>query len=224
MTYEKQFEHICTMLHEYDLHTGSRGADGVIANPEKWIDCTQFYPFYASAAVMLIEARAKLDAKTTPRTVSAAVGRIIRNTPKHSRIQGVFPYRDKFVVCDGYKLIRLNNDIISLLHCESDFNVDRVMDCHSTDEKIQLPSVAELKAFIAADKAKKGSRNYAPSPYCLDYFVWCNPVYLIDMIQALPGCTAYKPEHSLGAIYFTAENGDGILLPVRPAEKDEHAA
>ena len=92
MTYEKQFEHICTMLHEYDLHTGSRGADGVIANPEKWIDCTQFYPFYASAAVMLIEARAKLDAKTTPRTVSAAVGRIIRNTPKHSRIQGVFPY------------------------------------------------------------------------------------------------------------------------------------
>ena len=100
MTYEKQFEHICTMLHEYDLHTGSRGADGVIANPEKWIDCTQFYPFYASAAVMLIEARAKLDAKTTPRTVSAAVGRIIRNTPKHSRIQGIFPYRDKFVVCD----------------------------------------------------------------------------------------------------------------------------
>lgn len=35
MTYETMYNHICVLLQEYDLHTGSRAADGVISNPEK---------------------------------------------------------------------------------------------------------------------------------------------------------------------------------------------
>ena len=224
MTNEKYYQHICTMLHEYDLHTGSRGADGVIANPEKWIDCNHF-PFYASAAAMLIEARVKMDTKTTPRTVSAAVNRIIKNAPEHNNFHGIFPHGDKFVACDGYRLLRLNADISSLPHVKNDFNVEGAMrNCSADGETIQLPSVAELKAFVAADKAKRKGRDYHPSPYCLGGMVWCNPCYLIDMLQALPGCTAYKPETPVAPIYFTAENGDGILLPVRKPKENENAA
>ncbi len=226
MTYEKQYQHICTMLHEYDLRTGSRGADGVIANPEKWIDRGEYFPFYASAAAMLIETRAKLDTKTTPRAVSTAVGRIIKNAPEHNdRFRGIFSRDGKFHVCDGYRLLCLNSDISSLPHAENDFDVDAIMWKGRTDgEPLPLPSIAEIRAFIAADKAKQDRRNYRPTPYRLGEFVLCNPVYLIDMLQALPGCTAYKPETPISPIYFKAENGDGVLLPVHPPKKDETAA
>ena len=55
MTSETMYSHICAMLQEYDLHTGHRAADGVISNPEKWIDAANYFPFYASAAALLLE-------------------------------------------------------------------------------------------------------------------------------------------------------------------------
>ena len=54
MTNETMYSHICAMLQEYDLHTGNRGADGVISNPENWVG-SEYFPFYASAAALLIE-------------------------------------------------------------------------------------------------------------------------------------------------------------------------
>jgi hypothetical protein len=41
--------------------------------------------------------------------------------------------------------------------------------------------------------------------------------YLLDMLDALPGAVImgnrFKP--AISALYFKAENGDGILLPLR---------
>lgn len=216
MTAEKLYEHICIMLREYDLHTDNEGADNVIANPENWV-ASDLIPFYASAAELVIEARTKLDTKTTPRTKLNAIKRIIKAVPdSRQQFRGLFPYEDRFIVIDGYRLIRLQNDISSLPHVENDFDVAAVMkNGGPTEEMLQLPTVGELKAFITSNKVKHGRRFLAP--YCLNDFVWCNPNYLIDMIQALPGCVAYKPKTSHSPIYFAAPDGDdGILLPVRP--------
>lgn len=66
------------------------------------------------------------------------------------------------------------------------------------------------------NRVKRGRKTITTS-YFLDNFIHVNPQYLIDMIQALPGCTAYKPQSQTSPIYFEAPNGDdGILLPVRP--------
>ena len=226
MKNETMYLHICTMLEEYDLHTGNRGADSVIATPEKWID-SKYFPFYASAAAMLIESRARMDTKTTSRTISAAIGRIIKNSRRND-MQGLFSHNNRFIACDGYRLIRLNSDISSLPHVQNDFDVAYVMEnLKDYGEKLHLPTVAELKAFIAKDKSIQGRtkhKKYGPSPYLLDNYIYCNPVYLIDMLLALPDCIAYKPETATKPIYFSAENGDGVLLPVNPAKNAQKAA
>lgn len=216
MTNETIYSHICVMLQEYDLHTGNRAADGVISNPEKWVD-SEYFPFYASAAALLIETRVKLDTKATPRTAITAITRIYKNCNEaRPNMCGLFTYGDRFVICDGYRLLRLTKDISSIPHVENDFNVASVMkDVGPTGETLQLPSIGELRAYIVANNAKH--RRRLPKSYFLDGFIYVNPQYLIDMIQALPGCIAYKPKNQKSPIYFEAPNGDdGILLPVRP--------
>lgn len=217
MTYETMYNHICVLLQEYDLHTGSRAADGVISNPEKWVD-SEYFLFYASAAALLIEIRTKLDTKTTPRTVIAAITRIYKNCNENRPdMRGIFTYGDRFVICDGYRLLRLTNGISSIPHVENDFDVASVMKgVGPTSETLQLPTVGELRAHIITHNVKRGRKTMTTS-YFLDNFIHVNPQYLIDMIQALPGCTAYKPQRQTSPIYFEAPNGDdGILLPVRP--------
>ena len=217
MTYETMYNHICVLLQEYDLHTGNRAADGVISNPEKWVS-SEYFPFYASAAALLIETSAKLDTKTTPRTAIAAITRIYKNcNASRPEMCGLFTYGDRFVICDGYRLLRLTNDISSIPHVENDFDVASVMKgLGPTSETLQLPTVGELRAHIITHNVKRGRKTITTS-YFLDNFIHVNPQYLIDMIQALPGCTAYKPQSQTSPIYFEAPNGDdGILLPVRP--------
>ena len=227
MTNEKLYEHICTMLQEYDEHTGNRGADGVIEQPEKWAALPTFYPFYAAAAELLIDARARMDTATTPRGAVAAAGRIVKNcNDARPSFKGIFTRGDKYCICDGFHLLRLNEDITSLPHVENDFDVDATMSgaIKAAGEAVELPSVGELRAFIANDKKKVGGgkkRAHLRTPYCLAGFWYCNAEYLLDMLQALPGCTAYKPAGWRQPLYFKAENGDGILLPVRPPEQSK---
>lgn len=223
MTSAKMYEHICTMLRQYDQETGRDDAEKVIARPADFavLDRLPYYAFYSSAAAMLIEVRRGMDTKTTPKTVISAINRIVNSVrPEREQFKGIFLYNGKYVVCDGYRLIRLNDDISSIPHVENNFDVDCVMrGCNVDGEIIVLPTVGDLKAHIAANTKKVG-RHRETKPYLLDGAVYVNPQYLIDMIQALPGCTAYKPKSSVSPIYFTSENGDGILLPVRPPKKE----
>ena len=151
MTYETMYNHICVLLQEYDLHTGNRAADGVISNPEKWVS-SEYFPFYASAAALLIETRAKLDTKTTPRTAIAAITRIYKNcNASRPEMCGLFTYGDRFVICDGYRLLRLTNDISSIPHVENDFDVASVMKgLGPTSETLQLPSRRTSRPYYHA--------------------------------------------------------------------------
>jgi len=224
MTYEAAYKHLCVILLEYDTANGSHSADDVIAHPERWVGTgylAQCNPFYASAAALLIEARAKLDVKTTPRSRLSAITRIVKNCPdSRPSMCGIFTYGDRFVVCDGYRLIRMKEDIASLPHVKCDFDVNRAMkDTGPTEETLHLPTVGDLRAFMAENKVKFG-KKIRHKPYHLDNFIWCDPKFLIDMIQALPECVAYKPANAKSQIYFAAPNGDdGILCPVYHSEE-----
>ena len=79
-----------------------------------------------------------------------------------------------------------------------------------------------MKAFISEMKAKHGAKNNIP--YCIDGFIYVNPQFLLDFMQALPGCEAIRPEDAKHPIYFKSEDGDGILLPVNPATVKDNAA
>lgn len=219
MTNKKFYEHICVMLREYDLHTGNQGADNVISHPENWVS-SEHFPFYASAAEMLIETRARMDTGTTSRSTVAAITRIYKCCSKaRPTMRGLFTRGDRFVICDGHRLLRLTNDISSLPHVENDFNVDSIMkNIDPTAEILPLPTVGELRAYIIENKIRYGKKT-ATKPYCLGGFVWCDPEKLIDVLQALPGCTAHKPKSPSSLIYFNAPNGDdGILMPVKPPD------
>lgn len=219
MTNKKFYEHICVMLREYDLHTGNQGADNVVANPEKWVS-SEYFPFYAAAAEVLVEIRSRMDTKTTSRSVVAAVNRIYKCCSKaRPTMRGLFVRGDRFVICDGRRLLRLTNDISSLPHVENNFDVDSVMNSvDPTTETLQLPTVGELRAYIIENKVKYGKR-VGVKPYCIGGVVWCDPEQLIDILQALPGCIAHKPKSYSSPIYFEAPNGDdGILLPIKPPD------
>lgn len=222
MTNEQKMQNICTMLHEFDLHTGNRAAEGVIANPEKWLDST-YFPFYAAAAEMLLEVRASMDKTSTKAGTLSAIRRISKACPRED-MRGIFQQGGRFCVCDGYRLLRLNADISSIPHIETSFDAEKAMSNSSENpHPLQLPSVADLKAWIASNKARFGKAwNPGKAPYILTYGngkeIGVNAKYLIDMLQALPGCTA-AAKSPVSAIYFSAENGDGILLPVRLESK-----
>jgi len=222
MKHENRYQVICEMLQAYDNATGNRGADHVIKNPHEWLNC-QWQPFYANAAALIIEAREALDTKATDKTVISAVKRIIKNTDG-DRLRGMFETIDaagstKYTLCDGHRILRFDTDMASVLHINNPLAPDAItkmmQDAARHGDKLNLPTIAELKAFIAENKAKHGKDNRIP--YCIDGYVYVNPQYLIDFMQAFPDCTAYKPDNNRSPIYFAADNGDGILLPVNPA-------
>lgn len=213
MKIENLYKNICAMLHDYDIATDSHLAEKVIADPHAYLDSL---PFYSTAAAILIDCRADFDARHQPRSIRPVIARVIKNADKDS-FQGLFKSGDKWVVCDGYRFIRLAEDITSLPHTDSHFAVEQFIpkSCGAT---LDLPSAGDLKAVIAAEKPMKGPRckPYSLKPYHLGNGIWVNPQYLLDMMQALPGCTAYTPSTKLSPIYFKSKNGnDGILMPVR---------
>lgn len=215
------------MLHEYDLHTGSNAADGVISNPEKWLDSLHF-PFYAAAAEMLIEARARMDSCNGSAGTLAAFKRIIKNC-QNAPMKGIFERGGRFCVCDGYRLVRSNADFSSLAHIETTLDAEKLLnESAGNRHPVQLPTVAELKTWLANFKAKEGysygAKKAPRTPYILTYGngekIGVNPVYLLDMLQALPGCTA-TAKGPVSPLYFTASNGDGLLLPVHLRAESE---
>ena len=230
MRNENRYQVICEMLQAYDNATGNRGADHVIKNPHEWLN-NHYQPFYANAAVLIIEAREAMDTKTGgDKTIIAALKRMIKNVPDHmiGSMGGIFETIDaagstKYTLCDGHRILRLDQDVTSLPHVEkekafSSDSINKMMDdsrMNKTGEALNLPTAAELKAFVAEQKAKHGSKNNIP--YCIDGYIYVNPQYLLDFVQALPDCKAYKPANNKSPIYFIADNGDGLLLPVNPA-------
>lgn len=125
-------------------------------------------------------------------------------------------------MCTGYHAARLTNHLEGLPCVPSEvdpLNLDNIITGPKAQE-LPLPSVAELKAHIAQEKAEnpdkyKGKRA-APVLYDFgDSKPIVNAQYLLDLLQLLPECAATWDGNPKSIIMFNSQDGDGCLCPVR---------
>lgn len=214
MTNEKRYALVCEMLKAYDaVSDGAMGAaEEIIKEPHKWVN-TNLFPFYADAAALLIEAKEGMDKKVTPGARLTALKRVWKNaSPYEERLNGIFKSGERWAVCDGYRWIRVNSKPESIPECMCDLDLDKTIPADAKQgEVVELPSAVEIKSFIASHKIRRGKTE--PMEALPGW--WCDPQFLLDLIQALPDGKAYRPGKPFAPLYVEAEDGDAILLPVR---------
>lgn len=222
MTPEKTYQHVCEMLHSYDSATGNDAAAKVISDPSDFLRC--FNPFYESAAALLLDAKTRMDKKASPASVVSAVKRMVKSAVAgpNRLLQGMVYQKGLYCVCDGYRILRLKEDVTCVPHIDNTPDTPDMANLmkpviDNMCQKLDLPEESYVKAYIARCKAVAGNKH--TYSYQLAKNVYVNPQYLLDMLQALPECTCYTDADKAGKamIYFVAENGDGVLLPVNPA-------
>lgn len=166
--------------------------------------------------------------KSGTKSIVTAANRIIKNAKsrKNPVLEGMFTNQTRdgstlYCVCDSFVVIRFNEkpllpEIDSKYHGQ-EMNLNKIVKKPDWGKEIALPDIAELKVYIKTHKIKKTKTTDAGfEPYLLNEEIglWVNPQYLLNVMECLPDCKAYA-ESKLGAIYFNAENGDGLVLPVR---------
>lgn len=130
-------------------------------------------------------------------------------------------------VTDGFVLLRLNkpSNALEWAPTPNDPHVyDQIPELLNTDGAtvtLTLPTAAEVRAKIASDKAKfKASSRpkYENFSTCFNWgdgYPMVNALYLLDILEALPGCTAVCRPDELSCVYFHSPDGDAIIMPIR---------
>lgn len=229
MKAETMYKDIVTLIRSYGAANHTEDvARKVIEHPHCNIQPDDL--FYATASTLLLATMETMDKSGGRSSMVMALKRIIANGTKHGPAitHGVFVDSSKdmknpwYCVTDGCRLIRLKADVPSLPHITDTQDTSVWMPKQLGDE-IELPTTLEVKRYIAefgagyAGKAKD-KVNHA-TPYCLRLGKrewYCNPYYLLDMIQVLPGCKGYIPAERTAPMLFQADAGDGLLLPTKP--------
>lgn len=179
------------------------------------------------------EQRAEKAKTNGTKTIYTAATRILKNSAAYNQARPalLYSYNDgqRVNVCDGFKLIQLNAEtapeLPALPEKMSYINAARLMD-PATDnaDAVTLPGISELKNYIKIEKAKKKAAGDKTAPtYILNTEsgreIHTNALYLLDIMECLPGATAKANAHSvIHPVYFESANGRGILCPVRPKE------
>lgn len=154
-----------------------------------------------------------------------AAKRIIKsakNGPR-SALYGSWMEGDLQCYCDGYRAVRLREALPTetIPAGTMPMNVSNIVesDRRNMGEVLSLPTIPDLKAHIKIGKVTNKFNNRGDR---VEYdfgegLPLVNAEYLLDMLELLPGCTATAAKHrpELSPIYFEADGGDGILLPVR---------
>ena len=173
-------------------------------------------------ADMLIEQSKKSGTKS----IVTAANRIIKNAEslKKSLLAGMFTNQTRdgstlYCVCDSFVAIRFNEkpllpEIDEKWHGQ-EMNLEYVVNPTDGSKEIALPDISELKVYIKAHKIKEKNNHKKVADYLLDeeLNLWVNPQYLLNAMECLPDCKAYA-EDRISPIYFKAENGDGVVMPV----------
>lgn len=157
------------------------------------------------------------------KSIYNAANSIIKNAKKcysaRPNIHGMYEDKDQYgetvyCVCDGYSAVRFKKEL-PLEHIPNDvgepFHLKNIVKKHDGAHQIVLPDLADVKVFCKTHNKDE--------LYCLDeeLDVYVNPVYLANIMGCLPNATAYARD-GVSAIYFEAENGDGVLMPARKME------
>ena len=173
-------------------------------------------------ADMLIEQSKKSGTKS----IVTAANRIIKNAEslKKPLLAGMFTNQTRdgstlYCVCDSYMAIRFNEkpflpEVDSKYHGQ-ETNLEQIVKPMDGAKEIALPDIGELKVYIKTHKIKEKNNPKKVADYLLDeeLNLWVNPQYLLNAMECLPDCKAYAANR-ISQIYFKAENGDGVVMPV----------
>ena len=173
-------------------------------------------------ADMLIEQ----SKKSGTRSIVTAANRIIKNAEllKKPLLAGMFTNQTRdgstlYCVCDSYVAIRFNekpllSEIDEKWHGQ-EMQLEQIIKPMDDSKEINLPDISELKVYIKTHKIKEKNNPKKVADYLLDeeLNLWVNPQYLLNAMECLPDCKAYAANR-ISQIYFKAENGDGVVMPV----------
>ena len=173
-------------------------------------------------ADMLIE-KAK---KSGTKSIVTAANRIIKNAESRNKpmLEGMFTNQTRdgstlYCVCDSYVAIRFNEkpflpEIDSKYHGQ-EMQLEQIVKPMDGSKEIELPGISELKVYIKTHKIKEKNNPKKVADYLLneELNLWVNPQYLLNAMECLPDCKAYAANR-ISPIYFKAENGDGVVMPV----------
>lgn len=171
---------------------------------------------------MLIEQSKKSGTKS----IVTAANRIIKNAEslKKPLLAGMFTNQTKdgstlYCVCDGIVAIRFNekqllSEIDEKYHGQ-EMQLEHIVKPMDGSKEIALPDISELKVYIKTHKIKEKNNPKKVADYLLDeeLNLWVNPQYLLNAMECLLDCKAYAANR-ISPIYFKAENGDGVVMPV----------
>ena len=173
-------------------------------------------------ADMLIEQSKKSGTKS----IVTAANRIIKNAEllKKPLLTGMFTNQTRdgstlYCVCDSYVAIRFNEkpllpEIDEKWHGQ-EMQLEQIVKPMDGSNEITLPDISELKVYIKTHKIKEKNNPKKVADYLLneELNLWVDPQYLLNAMECLPDCKAYAANR-ISPIYFEAENGDGVVMPV----------
>ena len=173
-------------------------------------------------ADMLIEQSKKSGTKS----IVTAANRIIKNAESRNKpmLEGMFTNQTRdgstlYCVCDSYVAIRFNEkpllpEIDEKWHGQ-EMQLEQIVKPMDGSKEIALPDISELKVYIKTHKIKEKNNDKKVADYLLneELNLWVNPQYLLNVMECLPDCKAYAANR-ISPIYFNAENGDGVVMPV----------
>ena len=164
--------------------------------------------------------------KSGTKSIVTAANRIIKNAEllKKPLLAGMFTNQTRdgstlYCVCDFFVAIRFNDkpllpEIDSKYHGQ-EMQLKQIVKPMDGSKEIALPDISELKVYIKTHKIKEKNNPKKVADYLLDeeLNLWVNPQYLLNAMECLPDCKAYAADR-ISQIYFKAENGDGVVMPV----------
>ena len=164
--------------------------------------------------------------KSGTKSIVTAANRIIKNAELRNKpmLEGMFTNQTRdgstlYCVCDSFVAIRFNEkpllpEIDEKYHGR-EMQLEQIVKPMDGSKEIELPNISELKVFIKTHKIKEKNNPKKVVDYLLDeeLNLWVNPQYLLNTMECLPDCKAYAANR-ISPIYFKAENGDGVVMPV----------
>ena len=167
------------------------------------------------------------------RTSAAALRRLYRaSVSKQSRVRSHFAgafldEQGRQYITDGFTLLRLNKPSTALQWAPppNDPHVydtmPELLNSDGATVALNLPTAAEVRAKIASDKAKFKASSRPKYENFSTCFSWgfglpmVNALYLLNILEALPGCTAACRPGELSCVYFHSPDGDALIMPIR---------
>ena len=173
-------------------------------------------------ADMLIEQSKKSGTKS----IVTAANRIIKNAESRNKpiLEGMFTNQTRdgstlYCVCNGVVAIRFNEkpflpEIDEKYHGQ-EMQLEQIVKPMDGSNEITLPDISELKVYIKTHKIKEKNNPKKVADYLLneELNLWVDPQYLLNAMECLHDFKAYAANR-ISPIYFKAENGDGVVMPV----------